>query len=142
MEIDYKFFNTYGPSLCYTTGDEEGTSVGHVDLEMNFKASLKNANDYYTKNDIIAAIKDYIEDLDQTGSWHAPVMIASLMDQFNTRVNYIEFVNYNDFPLGIQHIIREDSDDPHTPPEFINVRNILDVDGTIIPDINLEIVDN
>lgn len=142
MEIDYKFFNTYGPSLCYNTGDDDKTLIGHVDLEMNFKASLKNANDYYTKNDIIAAIKEYIEDLDQTGSWHAPVMIASLMDQFNTRVNYIEFVNYNDFPLGIQHIIREDSDDPHIPPEFINVRNILDVDGSIIPDINLEIVDN
>ena len=142
MEIDYKFFNTYGPSLCYNAGDKEKTPIGHIDIDMKFRASLKNANDIYTKNDIIAAIKDYIEDLNQTGSWHAPVMIAALMDEFNTRVNYIEFMNYNDFRLGMQHIIREDSDDPHIPPEFINVRNILDVDGSIIPDIDLEIVDN
>ena len=107
---------------------------------MKFRASLKNANDYYTKQEIISSIKSYIEDLDKTENWHAPVMIAYLMDKFASRVNYIEFMNYNDFRLGIQHIIREDSDDPHIPPEFINVRNILDVDGSIIPDIDLEIV--
>ena len=140
MEIDFKFFNTYGPSLCYNAGDKEKTLIGHVDLQMRFRASLKNNDDLYTKQDIISAIKSYMEDLDKTGSWHAPVMITWLMDQFASRCNYIEFMNYNDFRLGIQHIIREDSDDPHTPPEFINIRNILDVDGSLIPDIDLELV--
>ena len=92
---------------------------------------------------VIAAIKASIEDLYVLGNWHAPNLIATLMNdyQFNTRCNYIEFMNYNDFRLGVQHIIEVDNGDPHTVPEFVNIRNIVDDDGSLIPDINVEIVD-
>jgi hypothetical protein len=143
MDIDYKFYNTYGPSVLYTIGDKENTLIGDVALTMNFRISLINSSDVYTKDDVIAAIKASIEDLYVLGNWHAPNLIATLMNdyQFNTRCNYIEFMNYNNFRLGVQHIIEVDNGDPHTVPEFVNIRNIVDDDGSLIPDINVEIVD-
>ena len=35
MDIDFKFFNTYGPSDVYYIGDENKTKIGHIDLTMN-----------------------------------------------------------------------------------------------------------
>jgi len=148
MDIDYKFFNTYGPSRTYNIGNKEEDPIGDIDLCMKLRASLIDSSDVYTKEDIVAKIKEYMEDLYNIGSWHAPNMINALMTdyQFNTRCNFIEFMNYNNMRLGIQHIIENPSsvanDNPHLPPEFLNIRNKLDKNGTLVPDIEVEIVND
>lgn len=140
MNIDFKFFNTYGPSLTYTIGDNK-TMIGHVDLEFRFRASIKNNADIYTKDDLIQAIKEYIEDLYETGNWSAPNMISELMNKFSDRCNFIEFMNYNDFWLGVQHIsVLENIEDPHIVPEFLNIRNKYNIDGVLEPCIDMEIL--
>ena len=54
---------------------------------------------------------------------------------------YIEFMNYNDLRLGLNHIELRDVEDPHTVPEFVNVRNTLAEDGyTLQPEIDIEVV--
>ena len=139
MDVDFKFFNTYGPSTIYTIGDGT-TLIGHVDLCFKFRASVKNSSDIYTKDDLIVAIKEYIEDLNETGDLHLPNMITELSNKFASRCNYIEFMNYNDFWLGVQHIIQLESDDPHIVPEFLNIRNRYDVNGNLEPWIDVEII--
>ena len=147
MDIDFKFFNTYGPSSVYYIGDEQKTMIGHIDLCMKFRLSVKTTADAITKNDIILSIKSYIEDLYNTGNWDAPSMITSIMNEYSDRINFIEFMNFNDFWLGVQHIWKltddngiEKDDDPLVIPEFINIRNILDNDGNMVPDIEIEII--
>ena len=67
MDIDFKFFNTYGNSLTYITDNESRTPIGHIDISMNFKMALKNLNDVYTKDDVTNYIKKYIENLEDIG---------------------------------------------------------------------------
>ena len=141
MDIDFKFFNTYGPSLTYTIGDKEETPIGHVDLCMNFRTSLKNVSDIYTKDELTNTIKGYIENLYETGNLHIPNMISDITKQFATRINYLEFMNYNNFRLGLQHITKVDPDNPHIPPEFLNIRNKINDKDQLEPDINIEVAE-
>lgn len=147
MDIDYKFFNTYGPSKTYTTNGEGTTSIGDIDLHMKFRTSLIDSSDVYVKDDIVAKVKEYMEDLYNISNWHAPNMINTLMTdyQFNTRCYFIEFVNYNMFGPGEQHIIEDTElikDNPHVPPEFLNIRNKLNEKNELVPDIEVEIVND
>ena len=147
MNIDFKFFNTYGPSSVYYIGDAKKTMIGHIDLSMKFRLSIKSTADVVTKDNVLQSIKSYIENLYDTGNWDAPSMITEIMNEYSDRINFIEFMNYNDFWLGVQHIwklVDENGipldDDPMITPEFINIRNIIDNDGNLIPDIEIEII--
>lgn len=139
ISVDFKFFNTYGPSATYTIGDNQNTLIGHIDMTLKLRASLKSSSDVYTKDDLVADIKAYIEDLYEIDDWHAPNMITELITKYSSRVNFIEFMNYNDFWLGVQHIIKVESEDPHVVPEFLNVRNRYNVEGNLEPCIDIEI---
>ena len=147
MDIDFKFFNTYGPSSVYYIGDQFETMIGHIDLTMKFRLSVKSTADVVTKDEIIKSIKSYMENLYDIGNWDAPTMITELMNEYSDRINFIEFMNYNNFWLGVQHIWKltdengvELDDNPLITPEFLNVRNILDNDGNLIPDIEVEVI--
>lgn len=141
MDVDFKFFNTYGYSNTYTIGDKENTPLGNVDITLKFRLSIKNNSDIYTKDDITTYIKEYIEDLYETEDLHIPNLITSITNKFESRINFIEFMNFNNFRLGVQHITKLDNiEDPHIVPEFINVRNIYDEQGNLIPGIEIELV--
>jgi len=142
MDIDFKYFNTYGDSKTYTIGDQEDTPLGHIDITMKFRAKLVNTNDVQTKKAIIQYIKTNIEDLNKSGQdLHIPNLVHDLMEQFKDLVVYIEFMNFNDNRLGVNHIELKEIENIHTVPEFISVRNRLNEDKTgIEPWIDLEIV--
>lgn len=141
MDIDFKFFNTYGHSWTYHIGDKEKTPLGRLDISMRFRVKLANNNDLSTKDSIVEYIKDYIEDLDEQGDFHIPNLIHAIKENYNESIEYIEFMNFNDFRLGVQHIELRNIDDPHIVPEFINVRNKLSEDGTtLVPCIEIEVV--
>jgi hypothetical protein len=140
MNIDFKLFNTYGPSLTYTADDRK-TFIGHIDLVMNFKVSLKDDSDTDTKEAIIRDIKAMIENLYETGDWHSSDLIQEIMNNYETRINFIEFVGFNEFGADDQHIIKVEVEDPNTVPEFLCVRNILNPETlNLEPCINIETV--
>lgn len=141
MDIDFKYFNTYGYSQTYTIGDKEGTPLGNIDITMRFRLKLANSNDSTTRNAIILFIKEYIEDLNELGDLHIPNLIHDVTDYFADRIVYIEFMNFNDNRLGVNHIELKEVDDIHTVPEFISVRNQWNVDHTALePCIDMEVV--
>ena len=139
MNVDFKFFNTYGPSMTYSIGDKFDTMINHVDLCLKFRVSLKSSSDIYTKDELIRDIKEYIEDLYEIGDWHAPNMITELSTRYAGRINFLEFMNYNDFWLGVQHITKLDIDNPHIVPEFLNIRNRYNIEGNLEPCIDIEV---
>ena len=141
MDIDFKYYNTYGYSETYTIGDKEQTSLGNIDITMKFRTKLANSNDTTTKDAIIQYIKEYIEDLNDTGDLHIPNLIHDVKEHFGDMIVYIEFMNFNNNRLGVNHIELRYIEDPHTVPEFISVRNQWNVDHTaLVPCIDLEIV--
>ena len=109
---------------------------------MKFRAKLVNASDIVTKNSIVSYIKEYIENLNDTGEdLHIPNLIRDVTNEFRDTVVYIEFMNFNDNRLGINHIELKEIDSIYTVPEFICIRNRLNEDKTAIePWIDLEIV--
>lgn len=127
MNIDFKFFNTYGNSLTYTLEDRS-TYISNVDLEMRFKVSLKDDSDTSTVDNIVKSIKVMIEDLYDTGDWHSSDLIQSIMNEYEDRINFIEFVGFNEFDADDQHIVKVEVEDPNTVPEFLCIRNILNTE--------------
>lgn len=138
MNIDFKFFNTYGNSKTYRLEDKE-TSIGNIDISIKFKLSLKDSTDITTRNDIIKSIKSYIENLNDIGDLHIPNLITDIINEYEDRIYYIEYVGFNKFGTDDQHIIKVD--EITDVPEFINVRNVIDSStGMIVPDIEITIV--
>ena len=140
MNIDFKFFNTYGPSSTYTLEDKE-TFIGNVDLTMRFKVALRDESDIQTKEDIIKSIKAMVEDLYDTGDWHSSNLIQDIMNEYEDRIYFIEFVGFNKFDADDQHIIKVPIEDPTTVPEFLCIRNILNPETLLLdPCIDIETV--
>lgn len=142
MNIDFKFYNTYGYSNTFTIGDKDNTSLGNIDITMNFRLKLINANDITIKDDIIDYIKNYIENINESADeeLHIPNLLHDIKEKYNDFIVYIEFMNFNDNRLGINHIEQRDVIDPHTVKEFINVRNYIGDDGILKPNIAVELV--
>lgn len=140
FDIDLKFFNTYGPALTYSIGDKKDTDIGSIDIVMKWRLCLVSASDIYTKDAVIKYIKKYIEDLNDIGDLHIPNLITEIRMEFKDAIYWIEFMNYNEFWLGVNHIILREVEDPHTVPEFINVRNTYDDLHQLIPCIEIEVV--
>ena len=139
FDIDLKFFNTYGSSVTYSIGDSKKTMIKHIDLEMKFRIKLVSESDMYTKDAMIKYIKNYVENINDIGDLHLPNLVSELESQFKNTIVYVEFMNYNRFWLGVQHAELLEVEDPHTVPEFINIRNIYNKEtGTLDPCIDIE----
>jgi len=148
--VDFKLFNTYGPSKTYyiihdarQDGilDENDTKeyIDRVNLTMNFRLKLVSTNDSYTRDNIIKEIKGYIEDLDDLSELHIPNLVTQITTNYKEQISYFEYLGFNDYGPEIQHIYK-DSDSEigiHTAPEFICVNNIIDNEGNYTPDINI-----
>ena len=142
MNIDYKLFNTYGPSYTYTVGYNDDIYVDHVDLTLTFKVKLNNANDKETKQEVINWIKEYVEDVYEMGHLHFPNLIHDAKEYFNDSIQYIDFRYFNDKDLGENHIHLQNPDSPHIVPEFLNVRNKYNAGKTdLLPCIDILIVE-
>jgi hypothetical protein len=140
MVVDFKLFNTYGPSKTFTIEDKT-TSIGSIDITLRFKLSLKDVADITTKNNIRESIKGYIEDLNNMDDLHIPNLITSITNEFESRINFIEFVGFNNFDTDDQHIINTNEMDEDYTPEFINIRNRIDQESsTLVPCIDITLV--
>jgi hypothetical protein len=142
MDIDFKFFNTYGYSFTYTLGDKEETSIIHVDTTWKFRCKLANINDITTMKELTYYIKEYIEDLSmvEDRELHVPNLLHDIKEQFGDLIIYIEYMTFNSNRLGINHIELRDVEDPHVVPEFVCIRNKRTDMDELVPDIEIEYV--
>lgn len=133
--IDFKLFNTYGKSTLYTI-DRNGTEiVDRIHLTLNFEVKLLKTSDNNTKDYIVQDIKTMIEDLNSEDSLHIPNLITTITNTYRNSIEYIEFLGFNDYGPGIQHLYKQESEDITAVPEFITI-NVNDLE----PDINIKLV--
>ena len=141
FEVDFKLFNTYGPSRLFTVDEEGKQSIGSIDITMKFEVSLRAASDIYTKQNIIEFIKDYIEDLNDLGSLHINNLLSEVREKYRSTINYFDYLGFNDYDGTYLHLYQqniEDLDDKFIPPEFINVRNTINIETEeVTPNIDI-----
>lgn len=148
--IDFKLYNTYGPSRTYYIIKDNDTNnylddskeyIDRVNITLNFRIRLVASNDSYTKNNIIEEIKAYIEDLDDLGELHIPNLVTQITNNYAEQITYFEYLGFNEYNAEIQHIYKDADDEIpiHTAPEFINVNSLTDNNGNPVPDINIYI---
>ena len=138
--IDYKFFNTYGPSLMYNIENEE--NIDRINLSLKFEIKFQMESDKVVLQDITNSIKEYIEDINNISDLHIPNLITYITNIYREHIVYIKFIALNNYDSLYQSIYKnpEMTDDyfveTQTVPEFINV-NTLNND---LPDIEFTIV--
>lgn len=135
FEMDFKFFNTYGPSKFFTW-DNGLDVVDRVNITLFFKLKLKPNYDSNIVEDIRKDIKDYVEDINNIDSLHIPNLITYITNSYGDSIEYFEFVSINGKDPSYQHIYAMDPPDGIMVPEFININTLPDE----LPDINIELV--
>lgn len=144
--LDYKFFNTYGPSNMYHLTDDDGDVtpelIDNVALTMTFRAKFYNEDSDALSiiDEIKDSIKDYLENLDQLDDIHFPNITTMIETKFAEYLIYFEFVSFNIYDAINQHIVSvEDMEMLSMVPEFLHV-DTNDLNG--LPYINIRIVSN
>ena len=142
--LDYKFFNTYGPSNMYHLTDDDGDAttelIDNVALTMTFRAKFYNEDSDAAGiiTNIKDSIKGYLEKLDQLDDIHFPNITTMIESEFAEYLIYFEFVSFNIYDAINQHIIStENMEMLSMVPEFLHV-DTDDLDGT--PYINIRVV--
>lgn len=135
FEMDFKFFNTYGPSK-YFTWDNELAVIDRVNISLFFKLKLKPNYDSNIVEDIRKDIKEYIEDINNIKSLHIPNLITYITNRYVDSIEFFEFVSINGKEASYQHIYAMDMPDGIMVPEFVNINTLPDS----LPDINIELV--
>ena len=124
-----------------TTAMDDAVDLDEIDTTWEFRMKLVNNNDTTTKDEIIQYIKEYIEDLNNTGKdLHIPNLLHDIKDEYSELITYIEFKNFNENGWGVNHIVQKNITDQTIVPEFINIRNRPTADGEALePCIDIEL---
>ncbi|MCK9198666.1 MAG: hypothetical protein M0P49_03595 [Bacilli bacterium] len=132
--IDFKFYNTYGPSKTFVV---DGVNLlDRVNLTLNFDISLLSNADKYIPDRIILDIKAYIENLNSITSIHISNLITQITNTYKDSIAYIEFTGVNSYPVANQYLEKITTTDVTIVPEFLNISSKDD----FTPDINITIV--
>lgn len=139
FEIDFKFFNTYGPAKLFTL-DAVEDYVNSTQLSLTFKIRFNSAyinnstmDEAIITNNILSDIKEYIEDINEIQSLHMSNLVTEITTKYREFLIFFEFVDMNGYGPGIEHLYAMDMPKDIITPEFLNVASLKD--GT--PDITL-----
>lgn len=133
--IDFKFFNTYGPSELFTvTGSE---MLDRVNISVKFKCELNSTADQYIEENIRDDIKAYIENINNgITNLHMENLVSEITTKYAEQLVYFDFIEINEYGTGYKHIYRPNDDLTDMVPEFLCINTLKD--GT--PDITIEFV--
>lgn len=125
MSIDFKFYNTHGPSETYYV---DGELIDRVNIDLTFRTKILSGADKYIKDYIVRDVKEYIENIEDIRDLHMPNITTLIEKTYADQIQYFQFVGINKYPTSVQHITQMDDlqkqSEDHVP-EFLNI----DVDG-------------
>ena len=147
FSVDFKFFNTYGPSYLYSVNPNGSDKINKVNISLEFNLSLTSNYDNNILSMITKDIKEYIEDITKLQDIHMVNITNYISNKYPDSIEYFEFVSANGHSTW-KHIYNTQEDDSsyyvseHTP-EFLNINNSDSISGnssTIEPDIVINVV--
>ena len=145
--VDFKFFNTYGPSKNYIVARnvDRDTLVDRVNISLKFEAKLQSAAENDIVDKIVVYIKEYMENINFLSDLHIPNLTTAVKNEFYKQLVYFKFIKLNNYDYMYQSIYKNTDDDDYTfsttVPEFININTVRNNDGIDVPDIEIEVVE-
>ena len=139
--IDYKFFNTYGPSLMYNIDNQ--SNIDRINLKLLFEVKFQIPSEKSYLPLITNSIKEYIEDMNYISDLHMPNLITYITNIYREQLVYFKFIKLNEYGSLHQSIYKNpkiDGDyfvETQTVPEFINVTTL----NNDLPDISYRIIE-
>lgn len=134
--MDFKFFNTYGPSKMYTL-DGVGQYLNRVNLSLTFRMGLQVNYDENIIQYITDDVKAFIENINEIDSVHMSNLVSDITAKYEDSITFFEFVDFNGYGPGNQHMYSMAMPEDVRTPELVNVNMVLQEDGTIVPDITI-----
>lgn len=144
LNIDFKFFNTFGPAKTYRV-ENGGRCIDRINLSLHFNIKLAASNDLTVIDLIKADIKEYIENLNYIDSEHISLLITKINTDYDQSIEYFDFIGFNEYDSYHLHIYKDDDEDLdiRTAPELLNIHMVYDnTSKQYKPDINIEIIEN
>lgn len=120
--IDFKFFNTYGPSKLFTI-DNGSTCIDRVNINLTFRLKLAAIYDTNVVNNITEYIRRYVENINSIKSIHMSNLVSEVTNTFKDHIEYFEFVGINNYDASVRHIYASEIPDELVVPEFLNISN-------------------
>lgn len=130
--VDFKFFNTYGPSNMFYIGHDKQT-LDRVNISLKFNVKLRVGANKNLATYMVSTIKEYIENLNKIDSVHMTNLTTILTEKYGTDLYFVEFAGINDYPTSMQYLERDNQEIINRVPEFINI-NLKDGET---PDIEI-----
>lgn len=134
--VNFKFFNTYGPSKMFTISETGPERVDRINTSLVFRLRLTSNYDTNITNNITEDIKAYIEDLESIESLHIPNLVSTINKKYEASIVYFEFLGINGYGPGTQHLLSQNMPAELEVPEFVNIHTLPD--GK--PDITITLV--
>lgn len=131
--IDFKLYNTYGPSKIYSIDEAGNKLIDRINMTFDFELKLLKNADLQTKDYILKDVKDLIEDLNDDEDLHIPNIITTITNKYRNSIEYFEFLGFNSLGPGEQHLYRHEYPSVSMVPEFITVH----ANNDLSPDINI-----
>lgn len=131
--MDFKFFNTYGPSKMYTL-DGVGNYLNRVNLSLTFRLGLQVNYDENIVQYITDDVKEFVENINEITSVHMSNLVADITAKYEESITFFEFMDFNGYGPGEQHLYAMQMPDDVRTPELVNVNIIL---PKMTPDINI-----
>lgn len=132
--IDFKLFNTYGPSKIFKIGyNKEALNKTNISLKFRMKFDISAENNI--KDFIMNEIKSYMENINQVDNLHISKLMTHLTNKYSS-IDFIEFVGINNYDSSYQYIIRDDSK-TNDVPEFLNINS---KSINYMPDIIIDVI--
>lgn len=134
--MDFKFFNTYGPSKMYTL-DGVSTYLNRVNLSLVFRLGLQVNYDDNIVQYITDDVKAFIENINEIDSVHMSNLVSDITATYADSITFFEFIDFNGYGPGNQHMYAMEMPDDVVTPELVNVNMVLQNDGSVVPDITI-----
>ena len=141
FSIDFKFYNTYGPSFLYKINSSMNKSLDKVNVTLNFEMMLKKSADDYTKNYIIRDIQNMFEEFDEdSDNKYIANIISYINNKYQNSIYYLAYRGFNNFDSNYQNFFLDENlydESIEAVPEFVCLNRINTKDGENMPDVNI-----
>lgn len=136
--MDFKFFNTYGPSKMYTL-DNATWYLNRVNVTLTFRLGLQVNYDENIITYITDDVKTFIENINEIDSIHMSNLVSDITEKYEESITFFEFVDMNGYGPGEQHLYAMTMPDDVRTPDLINVNIRLEetAPNGYVPDINI-----
>ena len=139
--VNFKLYNTYGPSQMWNVENTE--NVDRVNISLKFEVKFATKDEIVLLPELEQVITEYIEDLNTSDiPLHMPNCCTYVKNLYTDSLEYIKFVGLNDYKNVLWQSIYQNpviSKDAYKKsqivPEFINVHRLPN--GS--PDITIDV---